>query len=64
MKNILFVLYEDFHSNSALHVHHFANNLMKFGFDCVVAVPRNKQTVSQVGAHLENLYQVTEYGEF
>ncbi|OZH55558.1 hypothetical protein AFK68_03810 [Hydrocoleum sp. CS-953] len=64
MKNILFVLYEDFHSNSALHVHHFANNLVKFGFDCLVTVPRNKQTVSQVGEHLANLYQVTEYGEF
>ncbi|MEM1173045.1 MAG: glycosyltransferase family 4 protein [Cyanobacteria bacterium P01_H01_bin.35] len=64
MKNILFILYEDFHSNSALHVHHFANNLVEFGFDCIVAVPRNKQTVSQVGEHLANLYQVTEYGEF
>ncbi|MDY7002582.1 MAG: glycosyltransferase family 4 protein [Cyanobacteriota bacterium] len=64
MKNILFVLYEDFHSNSALHVHHFANNLVKLGFDCVVAVPRNKQTVSQVGEHLAHLYKVTEYGEF
>ncbi|MDT9339126.1 glycosyltransferase [Trichodesmium erythraeum 21-75] len=64
MKNILFVLYEDFHSNSALHVHHFANNLVKLGFDCVVAVPKNKQTVSMVGKHLANLYQVTEYGEF
>ncbi|NER07022.1 MAG: glycosyltransferase family 4 protein [Okeania sp. SIO3C4] len=64
MKNILFVLYEDFHSNSALHVHHFANNLVKLGFDCVVAVPRNKQTVSQVGEHLTHLYNVTEYGEF
>ncbi len=64
MKNILFVLYEDFHSNSALHVHHFANNLVKYGFNCVVAVPRNKQTVAQVGEHLKNLYQVTEYGEF
>ncbi|MGK7920850.1 MAG: glycosyltransferase family 4 protein [Trichodesmium sp.] len=64
MKNILFVLYEDFHSNSALHVHHFANNLVKLGFNCVVSVPRNKQTVSQVGEHLTNLYQVTEYREF
>ena len=64
MKNILFVLYEDFHSNSALHVHHFANNLVKFGFDCVVSVPKNKQTISEIGEHLTNLYQVTEYGEF
>ncbi|MCL2923261.1 MAG: glycosyltransferase [Trichodesmium sp. MAG_R04] len=64
MKNILFVLYEDFHSNSALHVHHFANNLVKFGFDCVVTVPKNKQTISKIGKHLINLYQVTEYGEF
>ncbi|MEB3340288.1 glycosyltransferase [Okeania sp.] len=64
MKNILFVLYEDFHSNSALHVHHFANNLVELGLDCAVAVPRNKHTVSLVGENLTNLYQVTEYGEF
>ena len=39
MKNVLFVLYEDFHSNSAVHVHHFANHLIELGLDCVVSVP-------------------------
>lgn len=63
MKNVLFVLYEDFHSNSAVHVHHFANNLIELGLDCVVSVPYNKQTVSAVGKNFEPLYKVTEYSE-
>ncbi len=58
--NILFALYHDFSSNSAVHVHQFANHLVKFGFDCVVAVPNNKQSV--IG--LENyLYNVIEFAE-
>lgn len=63
MKNVLFVLYEDFHSNSAVHVHHFANHLIELGLDCVVSVPYNKQTVSAVGRNFEPLYKVTEYSE-
>lgn len=60
MQNILFVLYHDFHSNSAVHVHHFANHLVTQGLDCVVAVPNNKNTVSDIG---KNLYEVTEFSE-
>lgn len=63
MQNVLFVLYEDFHSNSAVHVHYFANNLIELGLDCVVSVPYNKQTVSAVGKNFEPLYKVTEYSE-
>ena len=63
MKNILFVLYEDFYCNSALHVHHFANNLVSLGLDCVVAVPRNKLSVSAVTENSANLYKVTQFNE-
>lgn len=63
MKNILFVLYEDFYCNSALHVHHFANNLVKLGLDCVVSVPKNKLTVSAVTENSANLYKVTQFNE-
>ncbi len=60
MQNILFVLYNDFHSQSAIHVHHFANNLIAQGLDCVVCVPRDKHTV----ALLQNTsYKVTEFSE-
>lgn len=63
MKNILFVLYEDFYCNSALHVHHFANNLVSLGLDCVVSVPRNKLSVSAVTENSANLYKVTQFNE-
>lgn len=60
MQNILFVLYNNFHSQSSIHVHHFANNLMAQGWDCVVSVPHDKHTVALLG---KNLYQVTEFSE-
>ena len=44
-KNILFALYGDFSSNRALHVASLANELIAMGYDCVVAVPSNKETV-------------------
>ncbi len=47
--NILFVLYNDFNSNSASHVHNFANELVKLGHDCAVAVPANKESISNLG---------------
>lgn len=56
MKNILFVLYEDFYFNSVLYVYYFVNNLVKLGFDCVVVVFKNKQIVLMVGKYLVNLY--------
>ncbi len=43
--NILFVLYGDFSSNSALHVAGLANELAAAGHDCVVAVPRDEGTL-------------------
>jgi len=60
MLNILFVLYHDFRSNSAVHVHHFANNLVTLGCDCVVAVPKDKNTISAIG---DNLYKTTDFSE-
>lgn len=60
MQNILLVLYNDFHSQSAIHVHHFANNLIAQGLDCVVCVPRDKHTV----ALLQNTsYKVAEFSD-
>ncbi|CAN5448280.1 hypothetical protein BH18VER1_BH18VER1_05220 [soil metagenome] len=50
MSNILFVLYHDFTSNSAIHVHSFANQLASFGHGVAVAVPDNKETVENLGA--------------
>jgi glycosyltransferase involved in cell wall biosynthesis len=43
--NVLFVLYESLESNSAVHVHHFANHLTTLGWDCVVTVPRGPLAV-------------------
>jgi glycosyltransferase involved in cell wall biosynthesis len=60
MKNILLVSHSDFPANSAVHVHHFANELTKLGFDCVVAVPHNKNSISSLTG---NLYKVTQYDE-
>jgi glycosyltransferase involved in cell wall biosynthesis len=45
MVNILFVTYHDFTSNSAIQIHNFANNLVKSGNDCCIAVPSNKNSV-------------------
>lgn len=44
-RRILFVLYGDMTSNSALHVAAFANELTRNGHECVVAVPRNAETI-------------------
>jgi glycosyltransferase involved in cell wall biosynthesis len=60
MKNILFVLYHDFTSNSAIHVHNFANYLVSQGFDCTVAVPNNKVSVSVLGSHAYNVMNFNE----
>lgn len=59
-KNILFVLYSDFLANSAMHVHNFANQLTLLGFDCAVAVPRNKDTAD---LYQPRLYAVTEFSQ-
>jgi glycosyltransferase involved in cell wall biosynthesis len=43
---VLFVLYGDFTSNSAIHVAALANAMVILGHDCLVAVPKNPETLS------------------
>ena len=59
-RNILFVLHGDFTANSALHVAAFANELIDRGYDCVVAVPQNKETV---GALPQSKFMVMNFDE-
>lgn len=47
--NVLFVLYHDFTSNSAVHVYHWANELTTLGVSCMVAVPGNAGSLSVLG---------------
>ena len=61
MKNILFVLYHDFTSNSAIHVHNFANQLAAFGHQVAVAIPEGKETAENLG---ERSYEVATFPEF
>ena len=62
MPNILFITYHDFTSNSSIQIHNFANNLVKLGNDCCVAVPFNKNSVySAIGG--EVFYKPLEYSE-
>ena len=49
MLNVLFVLYHDFTSNSAVHVFHWANELCARGVACIVAVPDNPDTLRALG---------------
>ncbi len=58
--NILFALYNDFNCNSASHVHSFANELSRFGHDCIVAVPWNKETIANLGS---TSYRGVDFGE-
>ena len=44
-QRVLFVLYGDFTSNSALHVISLANGLIARGLECVVAVPHHLETI-------------------
>ena len=60
MKNILIVSHSPFPSNSSIHVHYFANELIKLGLDCVVAVPHDKNSIFTLK---DNLYAVTQYDE-
>jgi glycosyltransferase involved in cell wall biosynthesis len=60
MQNVLFAIDRDFSSNSAIHVHALANELCRLGMDCVVAVPRDKQTVTTLGA---TLYRPMDFRE-
>ena len=62
MYNILFVMYYDFSTSSAIHVHTFANALQLQGNDCVVAVPINKESVNRfIGG--DYFYRPAQYKE-
>lgn len=61
MSNILFVLYHDFTSNSAVHVHNFANRLAGFGHSVAVAVPDNQETVDHLG---DRAYTAAAFSQF
>lgn len=43
---VLFVLYGDFTSNSAIHVAALANAMTSLGHDCIVIVPEHAETIS------------------
>ena len=60
MPNVLFALYHDFTSNSAVHVFHLANRLSAMGLSCKVAVPENPDTLSVLG---RAEFGVLEFGE-
>jgi glycosyltransferase involved in cell wall biosynthesis len=55
---ILFVLYGDFTSNSALHVIGLANALAERGCECLIAVPENPETIS---LHHERRFAVAAF---
>jgi glycosyltransferase involved in cell wall biosynthesis len=59
-RNILLALYGDFSANSALHVASFANELIARGYDCVVAVPKHKETL---GALPQARFMAVEFDE-
>ncbi len=62
MAVILFVTYHDFTSNSAIQIHTFANQLVREGHTCVVAVPGNKDTVhTAIGG--EVLYTPADFSD-
>lgn len=50
MPNVLFILYHDFTSNSAYHVHSLANCLAELDYECAVVVPDHKRTVQSIGS--------------
>ena len=60
MSNILFVLYHDFTSNSAIHVHNFACHLAAHGHSVAVTVPENKETAGNLG---ERAYATVTFAE-
>src|SRR5882724_3276566 len=61
MPNVLFILYHDFTSNSAYHVHSFANCLTELGYNCAVAVPDRKATIRSIGT--KPLYSYFDFHE-
>jgi len=60
--NILYVLYQDFNCNSAIHVHNFANSIAGLGNECIVSVPNNKNSFMDISSE-PPLYIPAEYQE-
>jgi glycosyltransferase involved in cell wall biosynthesis len=58
---ILFILYNDFKSNSTIHVYHYANALVKAGCMVVVAVPFGEESYKEVG--LIPLFEITLFDD-
>ncbi len=58
--NILFATYGDFYCNSTIHVFGFANQLVRMGHSCAVAVPKNKESVSNLGEPLFKAFTFDE----
>jgi glycosyltransferase involved in cell wall biosynthesis len=49
MLNVIFACYHSFASNSAIHIFHLANGLVARGVACTVAVPRDPESVREIG---------------
>jgi glycosyltransferase involved in cell wall biosynthesis len=64
--NILFALYGDFLSNSAIHVHSLARELKALGYQCAVAVPHGKETAKHFSSpgFEPVLFEEVESGRF
>lgn len=60
MSNILFALYHDFSSNSAVHVHNFANQLAALGHATAVAIPEGADSGAALG---QQNYAVRRFSE-
>ncbi|MDL2290664.1 glycosyltransferase family 4 protein [Desulfovibrio sp. OttesenSCG-928-F20] len=60
MMHIVFVGYHDFSVQSAAHIFHLANALVRLGHQCTVFATHNKESVHQLG---EPLFTVRNYDE-
>ncbi len=60
-KKILFVLYNNFYSNSAFHVHGIANELVRAGLECMVAVPSGAEELHK--AQVKALYKGVDFSD-
>ena len=58
--NVLFVNYQDFTSNSAIHIFNLANELTGLGADCAVGVPGDPATIGLLGTPR---FQALGFGE-
>jgi glycosyltransferase involved in cell wall biosynthesis len=58
--NVVFVNHTSFASNSAIHIFHVANELVRLGVGCTVAVPSGVETVQELGAPLFRACTVDE----